>query len=141
MNTNKLKDLAATKCCFDFNIALGSNLTEKLECLYVTLFRMKHIAKKKSKANFDTLICSPMVFAMFEVTKGISPANRIISGLEVDGWLYKTWWLLTDYETYEEHHLIMASTINGQISEKSDDLIRISITNLVMSILFGYYNL
>jgi hypothetical protein len=139
------KDAAKNRFCFDFNLALGVNLAQKAQCLYVALSRMKDIAERDCERPLDILICSPMVFYILEITENIHPAQKdqqiLVSPLKIRGKAWNKWLTLVDHDTYDEHHLIMTRLIDDKFPADPKYYVRFSISNLLMSNMFGYYNL
>jgi len=138
----KIKKCAGTCCCLDFNGAIGTNLTEKLQIVYVTLVRMQHITRKISKTLPNIVIVQPLVKAMFNITGAITEKELpVIDGYESAGLLYNTWQLYVEEEAWMEHHILMTSLIDGKISMDSKYWCKISLLNCVMSNNFGYFNM
>ena len=146
INLEELKENSKNKCCLDFNTTIGVNLNDKMQSLYIVLSRMQSIAKRDALLDLDVLITSPLVLALFEATDHFSPAGvkKPINNVEVShkGSVFKgKWELYVDEKTYQEHHIIMCCRDGEGISEDPAKCVKVSITNFLMSNLFGYFNM
>lgn len=141
-NIEKMKKCAGTCCCLDFNGAIGKNLTEKLQIVYVTMVRMQHITRKMSGMLPDTIVVQPLVRAMFEITGALKPAELpSFNGYEGAGLLWDKWNVYVDEEAWMEHHILMTNIVDGNISLDHKHWCKISLLNCVMSNNFGYFNM
>lgn len=130
------------KCCFDFNTALGQNLNEKVQSLYMVMRRMQIMAEQTGPSP-DILVISPLVLALFEITERFRPGNlphipcciyRPVGTIFNDKWK-----IYVDETTYQEHHIFMTAVEWKTLPAQHQ--VQISLINFVMSNLFGYYNM
>lgn len=143
INIEKMKKCAGTCCCLDFNGAIGKNLTEKLQIVYVTMVRMQYITRKVSGVLPDTIIIQPLVKAMFEITGALTPIKDqpSIRNYEPAGMLWDKWNVYVEEEAWMEHHILMTNFTEGDISTDPKNWCKISLLNCVMSNNFGYFNM
>lgn len=131
------------KCCFDFNTAIGQNLTEKVQSLYMAMRRMQLLAERDGPSP-NILVVSPLVLALFEITNTFKacdldpipecpykPTGTVFWG---------RWRVYVDESTYQEHHLFMTALEDKKLPPLEKQ-VQISLLNFVMSNLFGYYNM
>lgn len=137
----KMKKDAGTCCCLDFNGAVGRNLEEKLQVVYVTLVRMQYITRKSSGLLPNVLIVQPLVNAMFEITKVLKPHKKQLGKYEGVGRLWNTWDVYIDEDAWMEHHLMMTNLEDGDLMLDPKYWCKVSLLNLVMSNNFGYFNM
>ena len=138
----QMKKCAGTCCCLDFNGAIGRNLTEKLQIVYVTMIRMQYITRKTSKMLPDIVVVQPLVKAMFEITGALTTQELPkFNGYEGAGLLWNNWKLYVEEEAWMEHHILMTNIVDGNISLDNKYWCKISLLNCVMSNNFGYFNM
>ena len=143
LDIEQIKKDAATCCCLDFNGALGRNLEEKLQIVYVTLVRMQYITRKTSGLLPDVLLVQPVVNAMFETT-GVLDNTYQRSDLgehKNTGRAWDKWDVYIDEDAWMEHHLMLTNLQDGQFSTDPKYWCKVSLLNLVMSNNFGYFNM
>jgi hypothetical protein len=133
----------STKFNFDFNTALGSNWQEKIDSLFISMFRASRICKKTCGIEPNAIIVSPIVYAIMKVTKKIEQIEEKFDDIkfEIAGKFYEKFYVFIDDETFEEHHIIMTHIEEGFFPSCPTKYVKLSISNFIMSNLFGYYNL
>lgn len=150
MDTNKfleeIKQKAKNKLCLDFNTIIGNTLEDKVKTIYICLYRMKSLSKSNSAIVLDTLVTSPLIYALLEVTNNICPNKEILISnfpdLCYQGSAFnKQWNIFVHEKTYQEHHILMSRIINDKLDCDPDNLVKISLSNFLMSNPFGYYNI
>lgn len=74
---NDLRTNAGTVSAWDYNTALGDNIKEKYESLYVKLTEVSATVHRKTlRGGANWLVCAPEVAAIFETaTAGYAPAS------------------------------------------------------------------
>jgi hypothetical protein len=129
----------------DFNGAIGNNLSEKLQIVYVTLVRMQYITRKTSGMLPDVLLVQPLVNAMFECTgilSGCSFNHRQVGKYQGTGVAWSKWNVYLEEDAWMEHHILMTNLDkNGEFYEDPKYWCKVSLLNLVMSNNFGYFNM
>ncbi len=146
LDLEQFKESAKNKCCLDFNTTLGNTLSEKVKTLYIVLSRMQSIAKRDTGITPNVLVTSPLVLSLLEVTCGVwhkdgdTPLNA--NHLEYAGTIYNgRWHIYIDPKTYQEHHITMCCCQGGFICNDPPTTVKVSLTNFLMSNLFGYFNM
>ena len=138
----KMKKDAGTCCCLDWNGAIGRNLEEKLQVVYVTLVRMQHITKKMSGLLPDVILAQPLVTAMLDITSVMHKTrNDQVRDYPFVGRAWNMWDVYREEEAWMEHHILMTNLIDGDISLDPKYWCKVSLLNLVMSNNFGYFNM
>ena len=139
----QMKKIAKTCNCLDFNGAVGRNLTEKLQVVYVTMVRMQYITRKVSKMLPDVIMVQPVVNAMFETTGALAKSENAkpLDGYENTGRAWNKWDVYLDEAAWMEHHILMTNLDDGKLSLDPSHWCKISLLNLVMSNNFGYFNM
>lgn len=140
-NIEMMKKKATTCCCLDYQGALGRNLEEKLQVVYVTMVRMQYITRKVSKMLPDVILVQPLVNAMFEATGALVKTQAKDIGYEHTGRVWNKWEVYLDEDAYMEHHIMMTNLDNGEVSCDPNRWCKISLLNLVMANNFGYFNM
>lgn len=148
IDLEKMDELAADRCCLDFNNIIGNNLTEKVQTLAVVLTRMQYISARSSGIMPNILIVSPLVMAILQVTGNLVEAegNGILNATKLTyvGTAFSKWEVFVDPTTFQEHRILMTNLGQASgvfLSDKPEHYVRLSLMNFIMSNSFGYYNM
>lgn len=133
---------AAIRCNLDFNSAIGRNLAEKLQVVYVALYRVAHLHRVRTGVLPDTLLLHPVTVAALDIaghmTKG-EAANKISLPYAGAAWGRFSSYLVDDPAT--EHHLLLTAAGPEGLPTDPREWCKLSLSNFIMSNNFGYYNL
>jgi len=97
-----LRNNAGTVSAWDFNTALGDNIKEKYESLYIKITEVTNVVHRKTlRGGANWLVCSPEVASIFETaTAGYAPASSETFtsslGIQYVGTVSQKWRLYKD---------------------------------------------